>query len=144
MEKLKSFLVDTNIWLERLLEQEKTEEVKQFLEIIPVENISISDFTLHSIGIILFKHKKTSLFNEFIYDLFSRGGVQLIQLNPFDQLDLAEVNRKYKLDFDDAYQYNLTEKYNLHLVSFDRDFIRSGVNSITPAKAVELYLKFAK
>jgi uncharacterized protein len=144
MEKLRGFLADTNIWLERLLDQEKAQEVKQFLDIIPSEYISVSDFTVHSIGIILFNLKKATLFNEFIYDLFSRGGVQVILLNPFDQLDLAGLNKKFKLDFDDAYQHNLTEKYDLHLVSFDKDFKKSGTNVVTPAMAVEMYLKFSE
>lgn len=51
MEDEVIFLLDTNIWLERLLEQEKSDEVNEFLRTIPSENISISDFSLHSIGL---------------------------------------------------------------------------------------------
>ena len=32
------YLVDTNIWLERLLEQERSEEVAKFLNSIPTEH----------------------------------------------------------------------------------------------------------
>ncbi|MBS3772444.1 MAG: hypothetical protein KGY69_19490 [Bacteroidales bacterium] len=47
------FLVDTNIWLERLLNQERSLEVKKFLDNSPSELIIISDFSLHSIGVIM-------------------------------------------------------------------------------------------
>ena len=55
------FLVDTNIFLEILLGQRKKEEAKKFLS----ENIGrlyITDFSLHSIGVILFKLKKPKVF----------------------------------------------------------------------------------
>ena len=47
------YLVDTNIWLERLLDQERSAEVGQFLAQTPTGQLMMSDFTLHSIGIIL-------------------------------------------------------------------------------------------
>ena len=47
------YLVDTNVWLERLLDQERSEEVGQFLTEIAPDELAVSDFTLHSIGVIL-------------------------------------------------------------------------------------------
>ena len=47
------YLVDTNIWLERLLDQAKSEEVGRFLSDTPPNQLIISDFSLHSIGVIL-------------------------------------------------------------------------------------------
>ena len=47
------YLVDTNVWLERLLDQEKSEEVGRFLAQIPSNLLFVTDFTFHSIGIIL-------------------------------------------------------------------------------------------
>lgn len=44
------YLVDTNIWLERLLDQTRSDEVRQFLDATPSEHLFISDFSLHSIG----------------------------------------------------------------------------------------------
>ena len=42
------YLVDTNVWLERLLDQVKSEEVGKFIAHIPSERLSITDFTFHS------------------------------------------------------------------------------------------------
>ena len=56
------YLADTNIFLEALLEQEKASEVCSFLESTDLEKISMSDLSLHSIGIILFRLEKFELF----------------------------------------------------------------------------------
>jgi predicted nucleic-acid-binding protein len=48
------YLVDTNVFLEGLLEQDKVETVRVFLQKIDLREIFITDLSLHSIGIILF------------------------------------------------------------------------------------------
>lgn len=50
MALIMKYLIDTTIWLELLLKQEKAEEVSIFLDKIETEEIAISDFALHSIG----------------------------------------------------------------------------------------------
>jgi len=47
------YLIDTNIWLELILEQEKQAQVRQFFEHVPTDNFGMSDFSVYSIGIIL-------------------------------------------------------------------------------------------
>ena len=42
------YLIDTNIWLEILLEQEKSKEAFEFLSKIDSSYLAISDFSLHS------------------------------------------------------------------------------------------------
>ena len=48
------YLIDTNIFLEILLKQDKSDLCKAILN-KNIAELNISDFTLHSIGIILFK-----------------------------------------------------------------------------------------
>ena len=52
------YLVDTNIWLELLLKQEKSDVVSEFLTIVPPNQLFVSDFAIHSIGVILSRLKK--------------------------------------------------------------------------------------
>lgn len=40
----------------------------------------------------------------------------------------------FHLDFDDAYQYVVAEKFNLTLVSFDTDFDRTDRKRMVPAE----------
>ena len=72
--------VDTNVWLERLLDQERSEEVARFLDVVPSEHPFITDLAFHSIALVLCKldgpHYPCGRFN---------------------------------LDFDDAYQYAAAE-----------------------------------
>ncbi len=66
------YLVDTNIlWLERLLEQERSEEVAKFLNSIPTEKLFITDFSFHSISIILTKFKKFEILTDLTQKLSS-------------------------------------------------------------------------
>lgn len=130
------FLVDSNIWLERLLDQEKSDEVKQFLETVPGTHLAISDFSLHSIGVILFHLDKEELFSKFISDIFLNGNVQLLSLVAMDHLKLITPERQ-KLDFDDAYQHHVSEKYKLQIVTFDNDFKKSGLHTLSPFQAIE-------
>lgn len=45
-----NYLVDTNIWLERMLDQERAADVAEFLNRVPADQLCLTDFSLHSIG----------------------------------------------------------------------------------------------
>jgi len=126
------YLVDTNIWLERLLDQEKSEDVEKFLDIVPSEELFISDFSFHSIGVILCKTNNREALIQFTRDIFDNGNVSILNLEPNDMSDVVKVIEVYNLDFDDAYQYVTAEKNHLTLVSFDADFDGTELGRKTP------------
>ena len=115
-------LIDTNIIIELLLEQEKAKDVRKFFDEIPSSEIFISDFSLHSIGIFLLKIKMPDVLRRFIEDLIMFGDIQVLSLNSSELIDVMEIAGRFHLDFDDAYQYTIAEKYDLHIISFDKDF----------------------
>jgi len=127
------YLVDTNIWLERLLDQERSEEVKRFLGNICSQKLFMTDFSFHSIAIILTKLKEIETLKKFIQDVFIYGEVNLISLSVEEIFEVISVMERFKLDFDDAYQYVSAEKYNLIIVSFDTDFDVTERGRKTPA-----------
>jgi uncharacterized protein len=127
------YLLDTNIWLERLLDQEKSRQVELFLKNNPSEILHITDFSLHSIAIILLRLGKEDLLRQFVDDLFIYGSVILIRLEPMDFFDMLLIIKRFKLDFDDAYQLAAAEKQHLTLISFDGDFDRTDLGRKTPA-----------
>jgi uncharacterized protein len=131
------YLVDTNVWLERLLDQEKSEEVRKFLEQKPAEMLYLTDFALHSIGLITVRLGKIELFRQFLRDAFLEATVEIIHLDPEDLDLVAKRVEDFRLDFDDAYQYVAAEKENLTIVSFDRDFDRTSKGRKTPAEAIK-------
>ena len=72
------YLVDTNVWLERLLDQARSEEVGHFLERLSPELLFITDFSFHSIGVVLDRLEQTDVLIHFVQDVFLDGGVSLI------------------------------------------------------------------
>ncbi len=115
------YLADTNIFLEALLGQDKKDDVQSFLQINDLSTIYITDLSLHSIGIILFRLKYFTLFNSFLEDIIV-DGVGILSLSPEDLKTLERIADKFNLDFDDAYQYAVAAKYEMQLISFDTDF----------------------
>lgn len=75
------YLVDTNIWLERLLGQAKSDEVGQFLDQTPPNQLHITDFAFHSIGVILTRLKRKIVLLDFVQDVFVNGAVTLMSLS---------------------------------------------------------------
>ena len=128
------YLVDTNIWLERLLDQAKSEEVGRFLSDTPPNQLIISDFSLHSIGVILDRLDKQAVFAEFVDDGLIQGGVALRNVPPDLMRRLVDVIDAFKLDFDDAYQYVVAERTQATIVSFDKDFDRTSLGRKSPER----------
>ncbi len=115
------YLIDTNIFLEILLAQEKHEVCKQFLD-KNNGNFCISDFSLHSIGVILFKNAKEDIFQKFVIDVI--GNTEIISCQKDMYEELAKTKKDFGLDFDDAYQYNIAKEQELEIVTMDKDFKR--------------------
>ena len=125
------YLVDTNIFLEALLEQERTDDVKNLFKTKSLDYFYITDFSLHSIGVILFRLKQSELYNSFIEDLIL-DGLGILTLQNSEMLQLSEIVNRYQLDFDDAYQYISAKKYDLQLISFDKDFDKTDIKRKEP------------
>lgn len=128
------YLLDTNIWLERLLGQAKSDEVGDLLDRIPAAEIYITDFAFHSICVVLARLKQEIVLLDFVEDVFIDGEVTLASVRPEETAQLIDVMRRFNLDFDDAYQYAVAEKHDLVIVSFDSDFNRTTRGKKTPAE----------
>ena len=127
-------LLDTNIWLERLLNQERSREVGDYLTIPASDQIRITDFSLHSIGIALSRAAQIPVLVQFVQGTLIDRAVTVVTL-PHDRYGrLGEVMAEWKLDYDDAYQYTIAEYLNVRLVSFDSDFDRTPLGRTTPAE----------
>jgi predicted nucleic acid-binding protein len=115
------YLIDTNIFLEILLKQKRKEKCKKFLN-ANIGQLHISDFSLHSLGVILFRKRKANAFQKFIDD--SLPNTKLLSL-PVDRYkDVVKAQKDFGLDFDDAYQYGIAKSYGLKPVTMDDDFKR--------------------
>lgn len=113
------YLIDTNIFLEILLSQERKETCKTFLD-THIGSISISDFSLHSIGVILFRNNKDNVFLEFTKDIIPKVAIITLQKTLYEEL--SQDKNTFGLDFDDLYQYKIAKERNLKIVTLDKDF----------------------
>src|SRR4030043_273274 len=110
------YLLDTNIFLEILLNQENKEKAKDFIN-TNFNQLFISDFSIHSVGIILIKQKKFRIFEEFLDDIIPY--VTILSLPKEKYSELNKIAEKYHLDFDDSYQTALAKELKLAIVTMD-------------------------
>jgi len=115
------FLVDTNVFLEIVLRQDKKEDCKSFLD-NNIGNLNITDFSLHSIGVILFRYGKEEIFRKFVEDVVSNTKLLSLPVELYGEV--VNVRTSLNLDFDDAYQYSIAKYYGLKVVTMDKDFER--------------------
>jgi len=87
-------LIDTNIVLELLLGQSRSAEARDLMAKTAEHDLFISDFSLHSIGLLLVRQGKPSAFRQFVSDVVANAGVQVMSL-PTEDMDLvlAAVSR---------------------------------------------------
>ncbi len=97
----------------------------------------MTDFTLHSIGVILFRLKQQQVFLQFIQDVLVDGAVHLLNVPPDEMVELIRAAEKYDLDFDDAYQAVAALRNELILISLDSDFDRTERGRRTPGEIVQ-------
>jgi predicted nucleic acid-binding protein len=115
------YLFDTNIFLEILLDQDKKNKAKKILS-DNIDQLYISDFSLHSIGVILLKQKKFKIFNAFLSDIIPHATILGLPKNSYSDLNI--FSEKYSMDFDDSYQVIIANEYNLDVLTMDKDFQR--------------------
>ena len=113
------FVVDTNVFLEILLDQNKKVACKKFLA-DNCSDLCITDFSFHSIGVILFRYNNQDVFQRFVEDVIPN--VRILTL-PFGLYgNIGEESKKLTLDFDDIYQYLIAKYHGLKIVTLDKDF----------------------
>ncbi len=91
------YLVDTNLILEILLRQEKSDDVKRFFQETPHDQLCLTEFSLYSIGIILFRRNLHNTFQRIIDDLMINGGLRLVRLTPSDMLNIPRTAKRFQL-----------------------------------------------
>ncbi len=112
-------LIDTNIFLEVLLEQERWRECEDLLR--AYRGVSaLTDFALHSIGVTLLGLKNAPLFQRFANDVLVRN--DLLTLHPSEFPLLIAIHEQHRLGFDDAYQLAVAEHFGLEFFTIDRHF----------------------
>ena len=88
----------------------------------------MTDFSLHSVGVIMFKYNKKDVFGRFIEDVLPK--IDVISLPASKYEEIIRRGKFYSLDFDDAYQYVTAQHYGLKIVTMDQDFKKTTDSEI--------------
>jgi len=106
------YLIDTNIFLEILLEQEKAEDCSLFLQKVRNGNIKavVSTFSIPSISVILSSLGKFTELEEFLSDIEYFKGLSIFNTTITQEIEITKLAQKEKLDFDDALHFWIAKK----------------------------------
>lgn len=126
------YLVDTSVWLETLLGQQRADEAARFLKVSGPADIGITDFALFSICLQLLRNAKPTVLDRFVRDL--EDAATVVRLSPEKVADVLITMRDESLDFDDAYQYVAAVHNDAMLVSFDKHFVNTGRGCRRPSE----------
>jgi Predicted nucleic acid-binding protein, contains PIN domain len=129
------YLIDTNIFLEVMLAQARSEECEILLNKIKNEEIkaAITDFSIYSIMIILSNYNLINGLKTFLLSLSSYKGIKIYRSKISDLLKALEFVEKKKLDIDDAIQYSAAKSLNVKgIISFDKHFDNLEIPRIEP------------
>ena len=126
-------LLDTNIFLEVLLDQKRADECEALL--LRVSNgeseAVVSHFSLHAVETAI-EDRDTLL--GFLRDIENSLGLSVHETDVADEIAIALLSKTMDLDFDDTLQYYLAKKLGVDcIVSFDRHFDGLGVRRAQPA-----------
>ncbi len=132
------YLLDTNIFLEFLLGQERADECIALLELIRdgKERAIVTSFSIHSIEVILFSANKIDILEEFLSTLLKFEGLTVFGTSLIDEIEVVKISRSTGLDFDDSLQYYVAKLFGLELVSLDRDFDDKEIRRLEPKNIV--------
>ena len=114
-----NYLVDTNVFIEILLDQSGRSKCEAFLQ-RETGAAWISDFSLHSVGVLLLRRKRSDPFNRFINDTLPEFTV--LSLDDEGYHNIVEAHSNFTLDFDDSYQFCVAKENHLEIATQDRDF----------------------
>ena len=119
------YLIDTNIFLEVLLARARKEASKELLRSLRDgrEKGMVTDFTIHSIIVIMDGLKRLKELRTFLSSLTAYKGLSVYHTNIADEIRAIELTGEISLDMDDAIQYASALSTNAEaIVSFDKHF----------------------
>ena len=129
------YLIDTNIFLEILLEQDNADKCTEFFENAAKQQTTclVTSYTLHSIETILSNLKRFPVLIAFLEDLLDNQWIRHYHTTPEEELLVIRSMSEIGLDFDDALQYHIAKKFNATIVTYDRHFKKiSDLNIVAP------------
>lgn len=126
-------LIDTNIFLELLLGQERADECEKFLERISEGELEAvaTKFSVHAIEAIL---NDSKLILAFLRNLRNSIGLDIYETSMDDEIAASMLMKELKLDFDGSLQYYVAKKLGVKaIISYDKHFDKTDIQRKEPS-----------
>ena len=129
------YLVDTNVFLEVLLDQKRANECEEIIQKFNrgILTAYVSSFTIHSIEVILEKNNRLEVLKYFLKDLLESKGLKRFDTTTAEEIGVLDIAKRLNLDFDDAINYFICKSLKLGIVSFDKHFDKTDIKRVEPA-----------
>ena len=138
------FLVDTNIFLEVMLGRSRSGECKELLRMFRDGKVKgvVTDFTVHSIIVLLDRFKKLDVLKNFLLSLTAYKGLYVYTTSIGGEAKAVDLAKETGLDMDDATQYYAALSINAKaIISFDKHFDNLKIPRKEPKDILEMYSK---
>lgn len=132
-------LVDTNVFLELLMDQEKADDCEKLLSAVSEGKIEavVSRFTLHAIESVV---KDPEALSTLLRNIENSAGLYIYDTNTSDEFVVSLLMKALKRDFDDSLQYYVSKKVGAKaIVSFDRHLDQLDIPRAEPDRALSLF-----
>ncbi|RLI19632.1 PIN domain nuclease [Candidatus Bathyarchaeota archaeon] len=124
---LTMLLIDTNIFLELLLGQERADRCQKFLEMVSEGGLEAvaTKFSIHMIEAML---NDSELIPIFLRNLRNSIGLHVYETSMDDEIAASMLIKKLKLDFDDGLRYYVAKKLGVKaIVSCGEHFDKTDI-----------------
>ncbi len=132
-------LIDTNIFLEIVFSQAKSDDCQKLLNAIDQrvlkEKAYITRFSLSAIQA-LSRKEKIDFVREILLMIWEEK-LNLLEMSVEDDLTINSVRLDLDLDFDDTVEYIAAHKLGTYLVTYDKDFKKTSLPTKTPAEVLK-------
>ncbi|QGA80208.1 type II toxin-antitoxin system VapC family toxin [Candidatus Nanohalobium constans] len=132
------YLIDTNIFLELLLDQKNADECEKLLGKIFEGRISVAatEFTIHAVQGTLADNPDT--IKRFLESVNSTINIQILETKMKEEVMISQYSKDSSLCFDDALQYSVAKRENIeNIISYDTDFDNTDLERVTPGELIE-------
>jgi len=119
------YLIDTNIFLEVMLSRDRNEECKKLLRMLEKGELKgiVTDFTIHSIIVLLDRLKKLNTLKYFLQSLTAYKGLYIYTTPLHCEIKAVDIAKETGLDMDDSIQYYAALSIKAEgIISFDKHF----------------------
>ncbi len=77
-----TYLIDTNVWLQVLRNRSRADDARRLLESVPPMRMAVTDYAVHSIGLILARFGQLERYASFLRGSMIGDRIAILSLTP--------------------------------------------------------------